>query len=565
MRRFLPWAVGALTLAAIVLLVLAPVGALVLEALHGVLGAQRGARLLPHDWTHHLAATLALAGLTAGLAAAAGTGLATLVDAAPPRGIGWIEPVLLSSFFLPPYLTALAWTLIAGPQGLCEQLLGGGGGALATALYSLPGMAAVMALHLTPLVYLMVRAALARVDRRFGQVAQVHGASKPRALWMTWRPGVLPAVLAATLLVFLAGMEEFGVPKVLGDLAGVQVLSVAVEQAMDVWPIDLPRASAIGLLLGTLAAIAWLLALPLSRPQESGVLRQPRKRVVWSLLPLLGFVALSSGLPITAIVVAALQKAVTAGVAADNWTLAHIEHVLTPGEGGLDALRNSLVLAMATSLIGMTLATGALLALQRLPPRWRQSLETIGYAPQAIPGVVMATGLILFWNAPVNPIRGVYGHLTILVVAYLALTLPYALRYAGQGLQQVPSRLIDAALVHGASQAQAVTRISLPLAFPSLAAGAVMLFAFSMRELAASILLQPPGVQVISTYVYAQFDQGSVADGMALAVIGALLTLFVLVTVRALTRVVGKMSAVSKQAVSGKVFTSPQRSPNSMA
>lgn len=563
MRRFLPWAVGALALAAIVLLVLAPVGALVLEALHGVLAAQRSAPLLPHDWTHHLGATLALAGLTAGLALAAGTGLAALVDAAPPRGIGWIEPALLSSFFLPPYLTALAWTLIAGPQGLCEQLLGGGGVPLATALYSLPGMAVVMALHLTPLVYLMVRAALARVDRRLGQAAQVHGASKPRALWMMWRPGVLPTMLAAALLVFLAGMEEFGVPKVLGDLAGVQVLSVAVEQAMDVWPIDLPRASAIGLLLGALAAVVWLMALPLSRPRESSALPQPRKRVVWSLLPLLGFITLSAGLPITAIVVAALQKAVTSGVATDNWTLSHIRHVLTPGEGGLDALRNSLVMAVATSLIGMALATGALLALQRLPARWRQTLETIGYAPQAIPGVVMATGLILFWNAPINPIHGVYGHLAILVVAYLALTLPYALRYASQGLQQVPSGLVNAAMVHGASNARVLSRISLPLAWPALAAGAVMLFAFSMRELAASILLQPPGVQVISTYVYAQFDQGSVADGMALAVIGALLTLVVLVAVSALTWVASKLSAVSMQAMSKGAFSAPRRLPSS--
>jgi iron(III) transport system permease protein len=61
-----------------------------------------------------------------------------------------------------------------------------------------------------------------------------------------------------------------------------------------------------------------------------------------------------------------------------------------------------------------------------------------------------------------------------------------------------------------------------------------------MRELAASILLQPPGTQVISTYVYAQFDQGNVNDGMALAVVGIGSTLLVLIAVRSVVHCLSK-------------------------
>jgi iron(III) transport system permease protein len=95
--------------------------------------------------------------------------------------------------------------------------------------------------------------------------------------------------------------------------------------------------------------------------------------------------------------------------------------------------------------------------------------------------------------------------------------------------------------VHGAPSTRVLTQIHLPLAWPHVLAGAAVLFAFSMRELAASILLQPPGTQVISTYVYAQFDQGNINEGMALAMIGIGLTLLVLIAVRVAAESVGRL------------------------
>ena len=57
-----------------------------------------------------------------------------------------------------------------------------------------------------------------------------------------------------------------------------------------------------------------------------------------------------------------------------------------------------------------------------------------------------------------------------------------------------------------------------------LVSGATVIFALSMRELVTSILLQPPGVQVVSTYVFNQFMQGNVGDGMAMSAVGVLTT-----------------------------------------
>ncbi|NMC24227.1 MAG: ABC transporter permease subunit, partial [Serratia sp.] len=82
-----------------------------------------------------------------------------------------------------------------------------------------------------------------------------------------------------------------------------------------------------------------------------------------------------------------------------------------------------------------------------------------------------------------------------------------------------------AARVHGASAAQTLRLILLPLVLPSLLASMMMVFAVASRELVTSLLLSPAGVQTVSVFVWRQFEQGSVGDGMAMASVAVLLSL----------------------------------------
>jgi len=56
-----------------------------------------------------------------------------------------------------------------------------------------------------------------------------------------------------------------------------------------------------------------------------------------------------------------------------------------------------------------------------------------------------------------------------------------------------------------------------PLVLPGLAASMLMVFAVASRELMTSLLLAPAGVQTVSIFVWRQFEQGSVGEGMAMA------------------------------------------------
>jgi len=68
-------------------------------------------------------------------------------------------------------------------------------------------------------------------------------------------------------------------------------------------------------------------------------------------------------------------------------------------------------------------------------------------------------------------------------------------------------------------------RIVVPLLWPHCLAGAILIFSISFRELVGSVLLRPPGMQTVSTFILREFDQGSPATGMAMGVIAITVSL----------------------------------------
>jgi iron(III) transport system permease protein len=138
--------------------------------------------------------------------------------------------------------------------------------------------------------------------------------------------------------------------------------------------------------------------------------------------------------------------------------------------------------------------------------------------------------VILFWNSPYLPIT-VYGTAAILLVAYTAILLPYPIRYAIAQLRQMGGSLDDAARVAGASSAQTLGHVLLPLMAPALIAAMMLVFAIASRELVASIMLAPAGTRTVGTFVFAQFEQGSVQVGMAMSTIVIAITTGILLAV----------------------------------
>ncbi len=76
-----------------------------------------------------------------------------------------------------------------------------------------------------------------------------------------------------------------------------------------------------------------------------------------------------------------------------------------------------------------------------------------------------------------------------------------------------------AARVHGAGAGMTIRKVIAPLLWPHCLAGAILIFSIAFRELVGSVLLRPPGMQTVATFILREFDQGSPAEGMAMGVI----------------------------------------------
>lgn len=430
----------------------------------------------------------------------------------------------LVPFMVPPYIAAMGWILLLQPAGYLQQATGQHAAGL---LFSVPGVVLVMVLNLFPVVYFAVSRAAAAAGGRLAVVARVCGASPWQALWRISLPLTLPAMAASGLLVFAMTIEEYGTPAVLASNVGFDVLVTGIEQRLSDWPIDLPGAALLSLALMGLAVIAYIGQRRLlagrnyeatdGKPQamqrvELGVWRVP----VLLLFALAGVCA--TVLPLWSIAATAFTGTLSGGLAWENWTLRHFAAVLSQGSEALQALGTSFALALgAAVLVGVF---GALVAYcsVRMRSRTAQALDVLSVLPNAMPGIVVAVGLILAWNQPWLPITP-YNTWVILLLAYACLLLPYPIRYAHAALQQVSVHLEAAARVHGASVWQMLARVVAPLLAPSVLAAMLLVFAIASRELVASLLLAPTGMQTVAVYVWRQFEQGSVGEGMAMSMI----------------------------------------------
>ncbi|MEQ0103156.1 iron ABC transporter permease [Klebsiella sp. JN_Kp124] len=430
--------------------------------------------------------------------------------------------LFLIPFLTPPYIAALAWTLLLQSNGYLQQLTGWD---LNDLLFSRSGIVLVMTLNIFPVVYFAVSRSLLASGQRLAIVARVHGASAWRAFWHITLPMLSPALAAGMLLAFTLAIEEYGVPAALGSRAGLLMLTVGIEKKLADWPIDLPGASLLSLLLMAVALLAWWLQKRLTGDKEvTSVTGKPGENsgaeLGWLALPAALLMASVGGvaviLPGASMVLTSLMGTLSGGIHGDNFTLRHFTALFAQQGDALSALGTSLSLALASALIVGVI--GLLAAWLVLVKKIKGSaiVDALSLMPAALPGVVVGVGLILLWNQPFWPVSP-YNTWFMLLLSYCCLLLPWPVRYVGSALRQLGHNLEPAARVHGATPLQALRLIVLPLVFPALLAAMLMVFAIASRELVTSLLLAPAGTQTVAVFIWRQFEQGSPGQGMAMA------------------------------------------------
>lgn len=445
-----------------------------------------------------------------------------------PLAILW-DILMLVPFMIPPYIATLGWIMSLQPRGYLEQLTGFN---FSSFLFSVWGMTFVMALNTFPLVYFAVSRTIEAVGARYADVGRVFGASASRSFFRITLPLATPGLAASLLLVFAASIEEYGTPAALGRRSGFEVLVTEIDLRVSDWPIDLAGAAVFSLALVLLSLGAFMIQRWIlnrrsyvttgSKPQAKD------KRALGKLaIPVVAFFAIvgfiASGVPLLAILATALSKTISGGLTFSNIGFDNFRAIAENSAGGMKALINSLSLGVASALFTGLLGAVAAYAVVKMRFRGRNFLDVLTVLPNSLPGVVVAVGLILAWNQPallVSP----YNTPLILLLAYCCILLPQPIRYTTAAFHQIGDSLEAAARVCGANSFTTFRRIMLPLIAPSLITAMLLVFAVASRELVASVLVAPVGMQTISIFIWRQFEQGSVGLGMAMALIAIIIT-----------------------------------------
>lgn len=442
-----------------------------------------------------------------------------------------VDAIMAVPFLTPPFLVSLAWSQIVGSRGYAWRI-GLDGVFIQDLLFSVPGMAVLMATSYAPLVYFALRAQLARLPSGLLWAAAVSGAGRTRRLAGVVLPLLLPAVAAGGFLAFASAIGEYGTPLVIGQRIGYPVIATEIGRLVSVFPIDLSLASALGstlLLVG--AGFYFLSQLAGNRdlsgssrssaapPQLLGTVAQGISLALLFLFTLLGVLA-----PIASLLVTSTMRLISQGPKLSNFTMAHYAGLLEANSPGLLALLNSLGLAVGAAALGLVVGL--------LAARAGRVTMFLASIPVAVPAITTAVGFIRGWNAPWAAGLPVYGTSLILLLYYLSQYLPYVAQYVSAGQAGLSKNLELAARVHGANGFRNLTSVALPLLWPHALAGAIMIFSISFRELVGSVLLRPPSVHTTATFIMQQFDQGSVAAGTAMGVIAVMAALLSTVTVR---------------------------------
>jgi iron(III) transport system permease protein len=443
-----------------------------------------------------------------------GTALAWVVTRTDIPGRRFFSVFNLVPFFLSPYVGAMSWLYLAAPHaGILQKLAlqNFGSGLDWLNLYSVPGVIWVLSLFYTPYVYLLVIGPLRSMDGALEDAARVHGAS----FWMTMRritlPLLLPALLSGALIVFVTSAGLFDVPLALASPRGIHMLPTEIYAAVQ-YPSDFGRASALGALMMTVTILfAVLQQRYIGRRRFDTISGKGYRPRPVRLGPLgraaaLGFEIVYLGasvvLPICALLLVALSRLWTGLPRFNQMTVGNFDYVLFNYSLTQTALSNSVFLAVAGATVGVTLGCLQAYYVQRRSGWISRVVAPVLSLPLGIPGIIVGLGfLVLLIGTPL------YSTIWILLIAYVAHFFPFALRGVSAMLVAMNPELEQSARAHGASWAQTMRYVMVPLLRPALFATWLMLFVIFIRELGSTILLYAQGTETISVALVVLSDR----------------------------------------------------------
>ncbi len=500
----------------VALLVAMPIVALIVMALSGSTDSlmRLGATILPRA---SMTTLILLAGLAlfAGSIGAISAWLVSFFEFPGRRILSW---ALMLPLAVPTYISAYTFTEFFTYTGPIQTFIRNTGGFTSARDYWFPdirsvaGAIFVLSLVLYPYVFLSVRTLFFVQGRRAIEAGLLLGAGQPKILTHILLPLARPALALGIILAMMEAINDIGAMEFLG----VQTLTFSI---FSIWVNQGDMAGSAQLALVLLFVVLLLIAgerwarkgqrftdaagagaIPFERIRLKGV-----KGLTATLLCLVP-VALGFGVPLF-----------TLGTYASRYLGRGLDARL------FEAISTSIMLAGIAALVALVLAVLLAYAVRVRGTRGVNALVRFASVGYAMPGTIIALGIFLpiamFDNFVDAHMRAWFNVSTGLLITGSGATLIYAyvVRFMAvaegsidAGFKKISPNLDNAAFCFGHSRLQVLFEILLPLMRPAMATAVLLVFVDSLKELSATLVLRPFGIETISIYIHDLASRGRI-------------------------------------------------------
>lgn len=425
----------------------------------------------------------------------------------PGRSI--LEPLILVPMFISPLIWGFAWLYAYGPGGVFPKLWGD--------LYGLVPAGILSALVHVPNAYVIISTSLLGIDSSYEEVARIHGARAIMVMLRILIPMIRPAIVFSAIILFILGLEQFGIPLLLYTTVGGEVLTTYLYklQVLSIIP-SYPKE-------GVVASILIYMALSLILFQRYITMRYSKRfAVIGSRVKGIGRIEISRPwsiimsalisiyllfviiIPLGSLIMRSLNPLYGGGISSITWDYYII---ILSSQYHRQIIINTIEIAAIAATIGAIVALGYSLAILRSGhasvSRFFDAASTL---PRGMPGIVM--GLAFLWFFLFTPLRPLIYTPLGLAIAYVVAWSIMGTRVITSSMSQLSPELEEVARIHGASPSLTLRKIVIPIIKRSVLVAWLIMFIYAVRDYSIATFLVMPQTVVVGAFLLTSYASG---------------------------------------------------------
>lgn len=483
------------------------------------------------NWTC-LKNTLISAGLAMVFGVLLAFPLAWLVGRTNLYGKNFFRTLFVMTYMVPPYVGAMAWLRLLNPKvGTLNVFLANlfHLPEMPFNIYSVGGLVWVLTTFYYPYAFITISRAMEKMDPSLEEASRISGASPLKTLFTVTLPLMVPSVVAAALLVFVAAASCYGIPSIIGAPGQIYTVTTRIFDYVSIGNEDaLTNATCLAVFLMVISLVILYISNFVVGKKDfitvSG--KSTRPNIVdlgkWR-IPLTVVVSLFAiivvAIPFATVIMTSFTKNMGKGLfEAGNFTLQHWKTILTR-KAIRGSAQNSLVAAIAAATFGMIVCLVMAYLLKRTNAKGRQIPDFLITVGSGTPSVVIALSLIMTMSGRFG--INIYNTMAIMVIAYMIKYMLMGMRTVVSAFSQISPSLEEAAQISGSNWTRRLKDVVLPLILPSIVAGWFLIFMPCFYELSMSNLLYSTNTKVLGVelYTYQTYHSQQTASALASAIL----------------------------------------------